>query len=93
MPGGVIMVKYQKVEDESKEVHEVKTIQKPPKIAQITPKSKVDLNYSIILVCINNYLKGFKKAYNNAKNDLLSETKRKYEEVLKEREKVLKLIK
>lgn len=66
----------------------------PPKKAKkvYVPKmSKTKLDYDVLLTCVNNYLKGYKRAYENAKHDELSEVKKKYELVLKEREKLLKL--
>ena len=43
------------------------------------------LDYRILLTAVNNYLKGYKNAYENAKNDPLSETKLKYEMMLKQK--------
>lgn len=44
------------------------------------------LDYRILLTAVNNYLKGYKNAYENAKNDPLSETKLKYEMMLKQKD-------
>ncbi|MBA7494637.1 hypothetical protein ES702_05214 [subsurface metagenome] len=60
-------------------------------IIKSTPIS-TELDLSTIEMAINNYLKGYKKAYENSKNNPYSKVKIDYEKVLKQREIVEKLI-
>ena len=58
----------------------------------IITKRRPNLNYRVLLTAINNYLLGYKKTYENAKDNPLSESKLKYEDMLKEKVKVEKLL-
>jgi len=57
-------------------------------------KSRTTLDYKVLLRACNNYLKGYKKAYNNAKNNSApySQVIEHYEDILEERNKLLKLL-
>jgi len=60
-----------------------------PKI-EIKRKSEFsELERIDLLMCINNYLKGYKKRYETTKHDVLSESKIKYERIIRLREKFL----
>jgi len=55
-------------------------------------QTELDLKPSLLLTAVNNYLKGYKKSYERVKTDELSETKRKYEEMLAEKKKLENLL-
>lgn len=76
--------------DQSKVV----SVPKPPKQktpVKTTPK-KESFDYDILDMCVNNYLKGYKRAYKRVENDDLSKVKKDYEKVLKEKEKLKKYL-
>lgn len=84
-----------KPKEKSKETITLKEKEDKP-ISKSTLEKKVrleDLNLDVILTTVNNYLKGYRTAYNNAKNDPLSETKKKYENILQEKEKIEAILK
>lgn len=58
----------------------------------IKPSIPSELDLDTILMALDNYIKGYRTAYNNAKNDPYSKVKKDYEKVLKQREIVEKLI-
>jgi len=52
-----------------------------------------ELDLELLLTGVNNYLKGYRTAYNNNKNDPTSEVARKYERFIKEKEKLENILK
>jgi len=55
-------------------------------------QEQTNLNHRTLLTAVNNYLIGYRKAYERVKTDELSETKRKYEEMLAEKKKLENLL-
>ncbi len=58
---------------------------KRPKKLQDKSMINHGLDYRALLTAVNNYLVGFRKAYKNAKDNPLSETKLKYETMQKQK--------
>ncbi|MCP4651668.1 MAG: hypothetical protein GY853_16525 [PVC group bacterium] len=65
---------------------------KVPKSTASTRTKQTNLNHRTLLTAVNNYLKGYKRAYERVESDMFSETKRKYEEMLKEKDKLERML-
>ena len=83
---------FGKSEVESKKPAPVPKTPRPTPIQkrQYTPQPK--LNYRVLLTTVNNYLMGYRKAYERNQDNPLSEIKLKYEEVQKQKNILEKLL-
>lgn len=69
-----------------------KRVTNSPKLPLQLKVKVYELNYDLLLTAVNNFLKGYKSAYERQKGKPFDETVKKYNNMLKEREKLLKLI-